>query len=81
MEMPSELKVLIIIKKQLTLKQGVLYRRTTQVDMRTRLQLMLPPSYRTKAIAGCHDQVGHLGQDRVLDLLRDEFYWPGCTLM
>ena len=26
---------------------------------------------------GCHDQVGHLGQDRVLDLLRDMFYWPG----
>ena len=26
---------------------------------------------------GCHDQVGHLGQDRVLDLLRDRFYWPG----
>ena len=26
---------------------------------------------------GCHDQVGHLGQDRVLDLLRDRFCWPG----
>ena len=26
---------------------------------------------------GCHDQVGHLGQDRVLDLLRDRFFWPG----
>ena len=26
---------------------------------------------------GCHDQVGHLGQDRVLNLLRDRFYWPG----
>ena len=26
---------------------------------------------------GCHDQVGHLGQDRVLDLLRDRFYWSG----
>ena len=26
---------------------------------------------------GCHDQVGHLGQDKVLELLRDQFYWPG----
>ena len=77
MEMPSHLKALIIIKKQLTLKQGVLYRRTTQVNKRTRLQLVLPPSFRTKAITGCHDQVGHLGQDRVLELLRDQFYWPG----
>ena len=77
MEMPSDLKALIRIKKQLVLKQGVLYRRTTQVNRRTRLQLVLPPSFRTKAIEGCHDQVGHLGQDRVLELLRDQFYWPG----
>ena len=76
-EMPSEMKALIRIKKQLILKQGVLYRRTTQVDTRTKLQLVLPKSHRTRAIAGCHDQVGHLGQDKVLDLLRDQFYWPG----
>ena len=77
MEMPSDLKALIRIKKQLVLKQGVLYKRITQVNRRTRLQLVLPPSFRTKAIEGCHDQVGHLGQDRVLELLRDQFYWPG----
>ena len=74
MEMPSEMKALIRIKKQLILKQGVLYRRTTQVNTRTKLQLVLPQSHRTRAIAGCHDQVGHLGHDRVLDLLRDWFY-------
>ena len=77
MDMPSDLKALIRIKKQLTLKQGVLYRRTTQVNRRTRLQLVLPPSFRTKAITGCQDQVGHLGQDRVLELLWDQFYWHG----
>ena len=37
---------------------------------------MLPLSFQNKAIEGCHDQVGHLGQDRVLELLRDCFYWP-----
>ena len=77
MEMPSDLKAHIRIKKQLVLKQGVLYRRTTQVNRRTKLQLVLLPSFRTKAIEGCHDQVGHLGKDRVLELLRDQFYWPG----
>ena len=76
MEMPSQLKALIRIKKQLTMKQGVLYRRTTQVNKRTRLQLVLPPSHRTEAITGCHDQVGYLGQDRVLELLSEWFYWP-----
>ena len=31
-EMPSELKALIQVKKELVLKQGILYRRTTQVN-------------------------------------------------
>ena len=75
--MPSELKALIRVKRQLVLKQGILYRRTTQVHTKTQLQLVLPPAYCNKAIKGCHDQVGHLGQDRVLKLLRDWFYWPG----
>ena len=77
LEMPSDLKALIRIKKQLVLKQGVLYRRATQVNKRTRLQLVLPQSFRSKVIEGSHYQVGHLGQDRVLELLRDWFYWPG----
>ena len=53
---------------------------TTQVDTRTMLQLVLPQSHRTRAIAGCHDQVGHLGQEKVLDLLRDWFYCPGMHI-
>ena len=70
-DMRSELKALIRLKKQLILKQGVLYRRITLVDAKPRLQLILPPSHCTKVIEGCHDEVGHLGQDRVLELLRD----------
>ena len=76
-DMPSELKALIRLKRQLVLKHGVLYRRTTQVDTKTQFQLVLPPAHCNKAIEGCHDQVGHLGQERVLELLRDCFYWPG----
>ena len=76
MGMPSELKALVRIKKQLMLKQGVLYRKS-QVNTRTKLQLVLPQSHRQRAVERCHDQVGHLGQYRVLDLLRDWFYWPG----
>ena len=68
------------MKKQLLLKHGVLYRRVTPSDAKPRLQLILPPSHRNKAIEGCHDQVGHLGQDRVLELLRDCFYWPGMCI-
>ena len=34
-DMPSELKALIRLKRQLVLKQGVLYRRTSQVNIKT----------------------------------------------
>ena len=74
--MPSELKALIRNRKLLILKHGVLYQRS-KVDARTMHLLVVPPSHRHRAIERCHDQVGHLGQDRVLDLLTDRFYWPG----
>ena len=63
MGMSSELKPLIRIKKQLMLKQGVLYRKY-QVNTRTKLQLVLPQSYRQRAIEGCHDQVGSLRSEQ-----------------
>ena len=40
------------------------------------MQLCLPKPYRNQALEGCHDNVGHFGLDRTLDLLRDRFYWP-----
>ena len=58
------------------MKQGVLFRKT-KVDTGTKHLLVVPQAYRQRAIEGCHDQVGQLGQDKVLDLLRDRFYWPG----
>ena len=76
MGMPLELKALIRNKKHMVLRQGVLYKKT-QVDTRTKHLLVVPQAYRLRTIEGCHDQIGHLGQDRVLDLLRDRFYWPG----
>ena len=76
MGMPSELKALIRNKKQLTLKQGVLYKKA-KVDARTKHLLVIAQAYRQRAIEGCHNQVGHMGQNRVIDLLRDRFYWPG----
>ena len=41
------------------------------------MQLVLPITLRMQAIRGCHDDLGHLGIERTLDLLTDEFYWPG----
>ena len=35
--------------------------------------------YRQQAIKACHDDIGHLGLERSLDLLKDRFYWPGIN--
>ena len=75
-DMPSDLTAFLRIRKQLKLKQGILYRKSqVSNNSRARLHLVLPIEYRHKSMAGCHDQIGHLDQDRVLELLRDKFYW------
>ena len=33
--------------------------------------------YQKKALQGYHDDIGHLGIEQMLDLLQDQFYWPG----
>ena len=73
--MPSELKALVRNRTQLIVKQGVLYKKS-KINAKTKHLLVIPQSYRQRAMERCHDQVGHLGQDMVLDLLRDRFYWP-----
>ena len=43
------------------------------------MQLILPPTFRIQPLKGCHDDLGYLGIERTLDLLRDQFYWPSMT--
>ena len=35
------------------------------------MQLILPTTFRIQALKGCHDDLGYLGIERTLDLLRD----------
>ena len=64
-------------RNNLILQKGILYRRTRPRESdEGLLQLVLPPAYREVALKGCHDEVGHLGLERMLDLMRDRFFWP-----
>ena len=73
-----EMKAYLHQKSRLKLRNGVLYRHinTDNRPDRNSMQLCLPREYRKDALEGCHDNVGHFGVDRVIDLLRDRFYWP-----
>ena len=80
---PDEAKMEILSylrnRKKLALVDGVIYREVLSDDqMPHRLQLLLPKcgKQRLAALEGCHDEVGHLGLERTLSLLRDRFFWP-----
>ena len=52
-------------------KDGALYRKTA-----SKLQLVLPKRYHPLVLRHLHDDMGHLGAERVTELVRDRFYWP-----
>ena len=64
----TELQLLIHQKSNLEIKNGILFRKRN-IDGSVSYQLVLPAKHRTKALNGCHDQVGHMGRDRTLELL------------
>ena len=39
------------------------------------VQLVLLKKYHLQALKGCHDELGHLGLECMLDLSTDQFYW------
>ena len=63
---------------QLLVKEDLLYRKIHSNKGKSThlLQLVLPPSLIPQALVGCHDEVGHLGSDKSLQLLRERFFWP-----
>ena len=75
-----EVKSLLRIRKSLKLVKDILYRKTytdNSSSKKVHWQLVVPKAYRSRALVGCHDDVGHQGRMRTLSLLRERFYWPG----
>ena len=76
----QEVKALLRIKKNLKLTKDILYRKSFSDNSSSKKvlwQLVVPKAYRARALAGCHDDVGHQGRMRTLSLLRERFFWPG----
>ena len=60
--------------------KDILYRKTytdNSSSKKIQWQLVVPKAFRARALAGCHDDVGHQGRMRTLSLLRERFFWPG----
>uniref|UniRef100_A0A8C5PXV4 Gypsy retrotransposon integrase-like protein 1 n=1 Tax=Leptobrachium leishanense TaxID=445787 RepID=A0A8C5PXV4_9ANUR len=64
-------KKLLYEWNKLIIEDGCLYRQTAQHK-----QLVLPTQYKQLSLEHLHDNMGHLGTERVLHLMRQRFYWP-----
>jgi hypothetical protein len=77
----SKLQTLWNQRKQLTLVDGVLYRRWEDVHgggAHKRLHLVLPASLVHEVLIGVHNSPagGHMGVKKTLEKIRSRFYWP-----
>ena len=67
-------------RSRLVMRQGLLYRKVKRPGANIAcMQFVLPPKYSKMAIQGCHDNVGHMGVARSVNLLQDRFYCPGMA--
>ena len=75
-----EVKSLLRIRKGLKLVKDILYRKSYSDNSSSKKvlwQLVVPKAHRSRALAGCHDDVGHQSRMRTLSLLRERFFGPG----
>ena len=75
-----EMKQFLKQRGKLLLRNGILCHKNdtqeTEHPDRNTMQLILPTTFQIQTLKGCHDDLGHLGIERILDLFRDQFYWP-----
>lgn len=67
-------------KGRLRVDQGVLFRRRL-VDGEESFQIVLPKSLHQMVLKGLHDDMGHFGREKTVELILQRFYWPGLSLI
>ncbi|KAM9741692.1 uncharacterized protein ACNS7B_012695 isoform 1-T1 [Menidia menidia] len=75
----SDLPLLLREWNRLELVDGIVYRRRYDGDKRI-YQLILPPKLRPAVLKSLHHDMGHMGIERTIDLVRQRFFWPKMTL-
>lgn len=60
---------------RLELQDDILYRRRHEGEQ-VSFQLVLPEKLRSVVLTSLHDDMGHMGIERTLDLVRSRFFWP-----
>lgn len=63
---------------KLVTQNGLLYRVTNRGQGQVR-QLVIPVSLKSQILESLHDDMGHVGRDRTMDLVQSRFYWPFMT--
>ena len=78
-----EMKQFLWQRGKLIVRNAILYHKNDTKESEhpnwNTMQLVLPITLRLQTLKGCHDDLGHFGIERTLDLLRDQLYWPGMT--
>lgn len=77
-ELP-ELPLLLREWSKLMLMDGILYRRRGENEDLS-YQLVLPPELHPLVLRSLHDDMGHMGIERTLDLVRSRFFWPKMAM-
>lgn len=77
-ELPDRSLLLREVNK-LVLHNKILVRRR-QMGSKHTYQLVLPEKYRADVLHQLHNQMGHMGIKRTLDLVFSRFYWPRMSI-
>ena len=67
-------------QKVFIIQDNLLYLQATHTNsLDSTLVFVVQASNRQAAIDGCHHSAGHQGQDRMLRLMKERFWWPGMS--
>lgn len=71
----QELHLMLKEMSRFEMRDSLLFRKRKS-DNKTIYQLVLPQTLRLPVLHSLHDEMGHLGIERTLELARSRFYWP-----